>query len=265
MTPRINAPQILIGTDTETSGLLDDSQIVTASFVTKTANGDTIGSKSWLLKPVTAFEEEAVNTHGITEVYAEENGQEHKEGILEIVDYLHEIHNSGQYLVAYNASYDFTRFSVEAARYRQTLPAFNRVLDPMVLDREYYRFHKRKRTLGAVSEFYGCPLSPDAAHDALADSDAAVNVMFALFEHLRTADPKELKDNREWNTLKILKDLSVDLMSPEGPQIITALQKNYYERQRLSLQEWLRKKNSDDTVMLSTEWPVQTLPGLNTL
>lgn len=258
-----NSPDILVGFDTETSGLQPDAQIVTASVVTRNKKGETLDSKSWLLQPVVEFEPQAIEVHGITEVEATRNGQDHKQGVIEIAEYLAEQNAQGHYLVAYNAAYDFTRISVDLNRYRQTVPEFTHILDPFVLDKQYDKYRKGARKLVNVSEFYGVPLSEDDAHDALADAVAAVNVMFKFFERIENNTPSGLRAQKQWNNAKVQELLALDFQDPETPAKILQIQKDFYKAQRLSLQQYLRKSKSDDTIVLNTQWPVEPLPGIN--
>lgn len=258
-----NTPDVLVGFDTETSGLSDDAQIVTASVVTLNKEGETLESKSWLLQPIVEFDPGAVEVHGVTEAHATRNGQDHKQGVIEIADYLAEQNAQGNYLVAYNAAYDFTRISVELNRYRKPVPEFTHILDPMVLDKEYRRYAKGRRRLVDVSEVYGCPLSDDDAHDALADAVAAVNVMFKMFERIEGTNPEALRAQKEWNTAKIQDALMLDYSTPEGAAEIIRLQQEYYKRQRISMEQYLRRVKNDESIELNTQWPIEPLPGIN--
>jgi DNA polymerase III subunit epsilon len=103
-------------------------------------------------------------------------------------------------VVAFNARFDITILDREARRHgvaslldRVGGPQGMLVVDPFVLDRQFDRFRKGKRTLQAVCRHYRVPF--DEAHVANADAIAAVRVAYRLgvvVPDLRELDLRDL-------------------------------------------------------------------------
>lgn len=167
--------------DLETTGLdLREARIVTACVVELDAEGNAVGeAREWLADPIIEIPEAASNVHGVTTEIARRDGRLAAEVVSEIVSALAEFFAAGVPVVAYNAPYDFTILHHEAVRHGLSpLNTPGPVIDPMVIDKKMEQYRKGKRTLTAVSDYYGVALSD--AHNATADAIAAGRVAQAI-------------------------------------------------------------------------------------
>lgn len=165
--------------DTETTGV-DTSQarVVSCTIALLSGNGEVRERYDWLIDPGVDIPEAAVAVHGITTDVARTSGVEASVGIAQVVAQLLQVIDRGFPLVAYNAPYDLTLLRAEAERYAIEFPSeIAPVLDPLVIDKQVDRYRKGKRTLEAVTAYYGVALSN--AHDAGEDAIAAGRVMQA--------------------------------------------------------------------------------------
>lgn len=164
----------LVGFDLETTGVdVDNDRVVTASIIWD-APGKERRIENFLLDPGVEIPEAASAVHGVSTEVARANGLPAAEGIKAILDVLHKVNNARVPFVAFNAPYDFTLINREAERHglRELTP--HAVVDPLVLDRQFDRYRKGKRTLVRVAELNGVAL--DNAHESEFDAIAAVEI-----------------------------------------------------------------------------------------
>lgn len=175
----------LLGFDTETTGVdtaLD--RIVTVALVHRNAAGTT--AHTWLIDPGIEIPAAATAVHGISTEHARMHGRTPVAALEEVATEIAKAFSTGTPVVAFNACYDLTL--LEAELRRNELPTvaervggpLRPVIDPLVLDREYDRFRKGKRTLGLLCEVYG--VTPDQAglHTADVDVVATLDVLAAM-------------------------------------------------------------------------------------
>lgn len=220
----------LLSLDTETTGV----DPWTCSIVTCNMTYDTPGELpkiyDWLINPGVGIPEAASDVHGITDEMAQEHGLEPEVALRNIAEHLTAWAHYDLPIVVYNASYDLTLLLCEFERYGIDYDAgFNNVIDPYVLDKALDKYRKGKRTLEVVAPHYGITLNN--AHTAYADSMASVGVARAIGEKYRINAP----------------------MSE-----VHAKQIEFKKEQQESLQEYLRKKDDNTDLVISTEWPFQT-------
>jgi DNA polymerase-3 subunit epsilon len=165
--------------DLETTGVdVRNDRIVTAHVGVLDRHGREIAARDWLADPGIPIPDGAAAVHGISTEYAREHGRPAAEVVAEISDALSMLFAQGLPIVAYNAAYDFSLLANEAVRHG--LPALHApqpVIDPLVIDKNYDRYRRGKRTLTVVAEHYAVPL--DDAHEASADAVAAGRVALA--------------------------------------------------------------------------------------
>lgn len=172
--------------DLETTGPEPtEARIVTAA-VTVTGGDQLDEPHSWLVDPGVEIPAGAIAVHGITNEMAREQGMPAPEAIAQILDVLGDQVAAGIPIVAFNARFDMTVLDREARRHGlETLAdRFGEeaicVIDPYVLDKQFDRYRRGKRTLSDVCAHYG--IGHVDAHTAGADAIAAVEIVRRLGE-----------------------------------------------------------------------------------
>lgn len=225
----------LLGFDIESTGIdVFEDRIVTFSIVySESAQTEPI-ILEWLINPGVEIPEGASEVHGISTEYARENGMEPSTALQEIADRLAVIINREVPLVAFNCTFDITMLLAEFERYSINFPftpekAFSRVIDPLVLDKSIDKWRKGSRKLVDMAEHYG--YTKFNAHESTADVLATIFIARSLYKKLHS----EI-------TLELLQEM----------------QKESKYEQATSLQAYLRNKDNDDTIVINTQWPLQT-------
>lgn len=172
--------------DLETTGPdPTEARIVTAA-VNVTGGEQLDEPYSWLLDPGVEIPAGAIAVHGITNEMARAQGRPATEAIAEILEVLGAQVAAGVPIVAFNARFDMTVLDREARRYGlATLgDRFGEeaicVIDPYVLDKQFDRYRRGKRTLTDVCAHYG--IGHLDAHTAGADAVAASEIARRLGE-----------------------------------------------------------------------------------
>ncbi|GAA2181792.1 3'-5' exonuclease [Leucobacter tardus] len=180
--------------DTETTGVDPrEARIVTAAIALLNRDGEIAERYDWLLDPGVEIPLPAVQVHGISTDVARASGIHAEVGIAQIVEQVAEMLARGFPIVAYNAPFDLTLLRAEAARYGIAWPeTVAPVIDPLVLDKQFDRFRRGKRTLAAVAAHYGVEIGQ--AHDAGDDAIAAGRVLHRLTEKFVDVIPADLDD-----------------------------------------------------------------------
>lgn len=165
------------GTDTETD------RIVTAAITLVGGGADRV-SHDWLVDPGVEIPEEATSVHGISTEKARAEGIPAARAVEELTSVLATQLVSDIPVIAFNARFDLTILDREARRHgvepliERVGPDGMFVIDPYVLDKQFNRFRKGRRTLGVLCEAYGIPLID--AHAADADALAAARLAWKL-------------------------------------------------------------------------------------
>lgn len=166
--------------DTETTGI-DTSQarVVSATIALLNASGEVLERYDWLLDPGVEIPDAAYRVHGISTAIARSSGVQAEVGITQIIEQLQAMIERGYPLVAYNAPFDLTLLKSEALRYGTAFPETIRpVIDPLILDKQFDRYRRGKRTLEVVAPHYGVTIGN--AHDAGDDAIASGRVLQAI-------------------------------------------------------------------------------------
>lgn len=216
--------------DLETTGVnVNVDRVVTAHIGRIDASGQPIERADWLVNPGVIIPDGAAAVHGITTERAVAEGADAATAIVEIIDELSRLRDSGLPLVAYNAAYDLTLLAREAQRYGVSPFEPGVVIDPLIIDKAVDRYRRGKRTLTVACEVYGVAL--DGAHEASADAIAAGRVAQALV--------------RRYPDLAGL-----------APEELHARQHVWQREQAESFAEWKRKNGSPEFVA-EVGWPVR--------
>jgi DNA polymerase-3 subunit epsilon len=231
----------LLVLDSEATGInAFTERLVTVFIGIMEDNGEFSEKHNWLFNPGIEIPEAAANVHGITTEVAVRDGiQENQktEAFLRmrsiIIDNIRD-HNFP--VVAYNTAYDFTLINAEFIRNNVSPINWDDlfVLDPMVIDKQIDKFRRGGRTLVDVAAHYNVPVDPEKAHEAEYDCLLAGRVLQALTasSHLSGLSRSELhKSQKAWKA-----------------------------EQALGLQNYFRKKNNDNSIIINGEWPVQLTP-----
>lgn len=178
--------------DTETTGIdISEDRIVSATIALLGPGGEVTERYDWLLDPGIEIPEAAMRVHGITTEIARATGISAAVGVQQIVAQLAEMMERGYPVVAYNAPYDLSLLSAEAARHGVSLPAaIAPVIDPLILDKQFDRYRKGKRTLVAVAAHHGVEIGN--AHDAGDDAIASGRVLQAIARKYADVIPDDL-------------------------------------------------------------------------
>jgi DNA polymerase III subunit epsilon len=220
--------------DIETTGVDPLSDRIVTAAVSLVGGGAPTQEHSWLVDPGIPIPAGATSVHGVTTEQARAAGRVAGEAVEEITALLADRLGAGVPIVAFNARFDLTILDREASRHG-VAPLLDRVggpdgllvVDPLVLDKQFDRFRRGKRTLGAVCAHYGIAL--DEAHAANDDALAAARLAFVL----GTRFP-ELG--------------SIELPELHRGQIVWA------GEQAASLEEYFRKNGREERV--EGAWPV---------
>ncbi|MGK0720822.1 exonuclease domain-containing protein [Leucobacter sp. W1478] len=178
--------------DTETTGVdTSSARIVSATIAVIGGSGEVKERYDWLLDPGVEIPDGAARIHGITTEVARASGVQAPVGVAQIVLQLQAMLERGFPVVAYNAPFDLGLLRSESARHGVTWPAaVSPVIDPLVLDKQFDRFRKGKRTLEVVAEHYQVELG--TAHDAGEDAIAAGRVAQAIARKYAQVLPDEI-------------------------------------------------------------------------
>ncbi len=180
--------------DTETTGVdTNEARIVSCTIALLGGTGEVRERYDWLIDPGVEIPEAAARVHGISTEVARASGAKASIGVAQILEKLVSMIERGFPVVAYNAPFDLSLVRSEAARYDLAWPAqIAPVVDPLILDKQFDRYRKGKRTLEVVAAHYGVPL--EGAHDAGEDAIAAGRVAQALARRYGHVLPEQLMD-----------------------------------------------------------------------
>lgn len=229
MTPFWEQP--LLALDTETTGVDSfNDRVVTCSMIYDDGKGNQT-ERDWLINPGIDIPEGASNVHGITTEIAQRDGMNDREGIYDIARSLYTMVNADVPLVIYNAPFDLTLLLSEFRRFGiEWQPNFNKVIDPLVIDKAVDKFRKGSRKLIDTAAHYGYDLTN--AHAADADNKAAIHIARHIF-------PKHFTP-----------DTSIEE--------VFQLQIGWKAEQARSFQSYLREKKGETDAVINQEWPVMT-------
>lgn len=218
--------------DIESTGVNPQSDRIVTATVSVVGGGAPLDSVSWLADPGIPIPEGASRVHGITTEQAQAEGRPSADVVSEIVEKLAGEVSQGVPVVAFNARYDLTMLDREARRHGIT-PLSDRgaellVVDPLIIDKQLWKFRKGKRTLTAVCEVYNVQLSEYDAHAADADAIAAARVAWRLGE--------------KYDELLI------------GLTELHAAQVEWAAEQAASLEEYFKSQGKNEVV--EREWPI---------
>lgn len=234
----------LAGYDLETGGVDVETVSIVTACVGIVRPGQAWKPYNWLLKQDQPIPAEASAIHGITTEQANVDGQNHRDGVLDIRDMLYSAWKVGAVVCAYNAPYDLTLLDRELRRIGEPgLEIRGPVIDPSVADKaieadliaagKLKHYRKGSRKLIDTCAHYGITLDADDAHGAEPDALAATRLAWKLAPQL----PSDVDELMTW-------------------------QADAYRQQRESLAKYFRTKKGDEEtaaqIESDTHWPIRT-------
>lgn len=200
--------------DTETTGVdVKKDRIVTAAVVQTDPDGKVLTKQEWMINPGIPIPEAASKVHGVSTERARAEGVMPSEALPGIAWALFDAMSWGMPIVAFNLAFDWSILYHELLRYRMNELAHNlymseyqRLVDPLIVDKHCDRYRKGERRLGAMCKHYGVEI--ENWHDATADAHAAVLVatkMFEKFWYLDQYPPAKLYESQQkWRKEQIV-------------------------------------------------------------
>jgi len=187
----VAVPELVLGFDTETTGLATSSERAISYGFCLYRNGSLEWTDHFFVVPDVPISPGAQNVHGISmetlrERYARGEALSVEMGLIRAVDILRRHHDQGAYICGANVSHfdiDMLHRSYQS-KFRKHLkddrldPEQLRILDVISHDiaMESRAQNPRRRNLTALSNHYGVRVG---GHDALNDAMAACEVFFA--------------------------------------------------------------------------------------
>lgn len=228
ITPYYRLP--LLSLDTETTGVDSfNDRIVTCNFTYDYVDDRPPYICDWLINPGVPIPEGASAVHGITTELAQRDGADPREVLLNIANHLNVWQQYDLPIVVYNAPFDLTLLIAEFERYGVRCEAkFDKVIDPLVLDKGLDPYRKGSRKLTDTAKHYGFTL--ENAHSADADSLASVFIARAIGEKFEIDVPVEE---------------------------VHAKQIEWKAQQAESFEKYLRK-SKDPLARINRQWPIMT-------
>jgi DNA polymerase-3 subunit epsilon len=223
----------LVAFDIESTGVNPEHDRIVTAAVSVVGGGLPPTHRAWLVNPGVEIPAGATAVHRISTERARAEGCAPALAVEQITTALAAQLLEGVPVIAFNARFDLTMLDREALRHN-CVPLLERVgeegmlvIDPHVLDKQFDRFRRGKRTLGAVCEHYRVPL--EDAHAAGADALAAARLAYRLGASL-----SELA--------------GTDLRTLHHQQI------SWAAAQAASLQDYFREQGREESV--EGAWPV---------
>lgn len=194
-----------------------------------------------IMDPGVEIPEEAAAIHGWTnERLREEPEALPPEEVLPLnVLVVEEWLEAGWPVVVFNARYDLTLFNAELARIGEKPIEWQRVIDPLVIDKEIDTYRPGKRTLTDLCLHYRVSL--EGAHDAGFDAIAAARLAWRMGHDIPSLGAIDLDD---------LHALQVEWARRSAQSFKTFLAVTYGETDRRVPEGWPVELSPDDDVEL---------------
>lgn len=214
--------------DVESGGIrVFEDRVVQFFGATADKDGNLIDTWEIFINPGVEIAQEAIDVHGFSNEFLKENGKPPHVAFEEIRNlFLQHRHLK---IVAFNMNYDLSILDAEMKRHNTSVTfgkwfAENaKLIDGLVIDRHKDRYRKGKRNLETQAKHYGVEFDPEAAHNALYDTQVTAKV-----------------------TVKILEKFGVPT---------TREQAVWQEAWRSNFESYLRK--SDPTATVERGWPLR--------
>lgn len=214
--------------DVESGGIdVFKDRVVQFFGATADKNGNLIDTWEIFINPGVDIAQEAIDVHGFSNEFLKGNGKPPHVAFEEIRNlFLQHRHLK---IVAFNMNYDLSILDAEMKRHNTSVTFGKwfeenaKLIDGLVIDRHKDKYRKGKRNLETQAKHYGVEFDPNAAHNALYDTQVTAKV-----------------------TVKILEKFGVPT---------TREQAAWQEAWRSNFESYLRK--SDPTATVERGWPLR--------
>jgi DNA polymerase-3 subunit epsilon len=206
----------MLGFDIESTGVsAEDDRIVSASLV-NVIPGQGRLAETVYINPGVPIPQGAVDIHGITNEWIQQNGEAPATGVETVTLVLAAVlRDHDQPIVGHNVVYDLTMLDRECRRHG-VVPLCDRVdvwpvIDTLVLDKAVDRFRKGTgmRKLEAIAQLYNVPRIGQA-HTSEADAYTALAVAYRIGTMYRPVGELTLEQLHAWQKeLKVGQDKSL--------------------------------------------------------
>ena len=182
--------------DCESTGIsVFEDRIVQFFGATADANGTLLDTWEFFINPGVPVPEGASDIHGFDDEFLAEKGGDPevelngiKKLFLKHKDLIH---------VAFNMNYDLSILDAEMKRHGVSdnfgswFSENGKLVDGLVIDRHRDKFRKGKRNLETQAKHYGVEFDPDAAHNALYDTEVTAKVTVKILEEFGIPTTRE--------------------------------------------------------------------------
>lgn len=182
--------------DVESTGIdVFEDRIVQFFGATADSKGNLLDTWEFFINPGISVPEEAAAVHGFDDEFLQENGEAPKEALDKISSLFWSHRNLIQ--VAFNMNYDLSILDAEMRRHRgskrfgEWFAKNGKLVDGLVIDRHKDKYRKGRRNLETQAKHYGVEFDPDAAHNALYDTEVTAKVTVKILEKFGTPTTRE--------------------------------------------------------------------------
>lgn len=182
--------------DVESTGInVFEDRIVQFFGATADANGTLLDTWEFFINPGVPVPAEAAAVHGFSDDFLAKNGDDPEKTLIRIKYLFSEKRDLIQ--VAFNMNYDLSIIDAEMKRHGVSdnfgswFSENGKLVDGLVIDRHKDKFRKGKRNLETQAKHYGVPFDPEAAHNALYDTEVTAKVTVKILEKFGTPSTRE--------------------------------------------------------------------------
>jgi DNA polymerase-3 subunit epsilon len=208
-----------------------EARVVSASLLMLGRGRD--DTTRWLINPGIEIPLEAVGVHGITTEFIRQRGRPAVEAVAELADAIRQVWAASIPLVTFNAPYEITVITSELMRYDLGSLRIGTILDPLVIDRKFWKFRPGKDRLEDCCAAY--KVKPGNAHDDAWDARAAARLIWV-----------QARKFQEFGSLSL--------------EQLQGLQAAWYQHWAEDFEHFLRVKAREPKpdAVIEREWPLRT-------
>lgn len=182
--------------DVESTGIdVFEDRIVQFFGATADSKGNILDTWEFFINPGVPVPEEAAAVHGFDDEFLKEKGFDPVFALEEIK--LKFLQHKDLIQVAFNMNYDLSILDAEMKRhgvsdnFGEWFAKHGKLVDGLVIDRHKDKYRKGRRNLETQAKHYGVEFDPDAAHNALYDTEVTAKVTVKILEKFGTPSTQE--------------------------------------------------------------------------